>query len=191
MAQFNLQDYETVEQRLARFWADDRYQDARIVTINHTSLQDRQVSTWVVETRIYLTADDQRADLPKATGWAFEVDGGSGANRTAALENAETSSIGRCLANLGMSGNKRTSREEMAKAERGITPPPAKSGAGLTADARKKAVATIETATSKEQLRALYKSLSASLDDEFLDEAGNTVTLKSLIIARQAEIPGE
>lgn len=127
MAQrFNLNDYETVEERLRRFWADPVHADARIVTINHTTPQDRSVSTWVVEARIYLTAGDQANDLPKATGWAFEVDGTGMANQTAALENAETSSIGRALANMNFSGNKRASREEMSKVERNVTPQPAR-----------------------------------------------------------------
>jgi hypothetical protein len=44
------------------------------------------------------------------------------ANKTSALENCETSAIGRALANMDMSGNKRTSREEMEKVSRGQTP---------------------------------------------------------------------
>lgn len=123
MAQFNLNDYETVEERLKRFWADEKHKDARIVTVNHTTAADRQQSMWVVEARIYLDAGDQEADLPKATGWAFEIDGQNGmANKTSALENCETSSIGRALANMNFSGNKRASREEMQKVEAGVTP---------------------------------------------------------------------
>jgi len=38
------------------------------------------------------------------------------AQKTAALETAETSAIGRALANIGYSGDKRASREEMSKA---------------------------------------------------------------------------
>jgi hypothetical protein len=120
MSRFNLDDYETVEQRIRRFY--EMNPDGRIVTANLTTLQDRQVNTWVVKTWIYLTAADQAEELPKSTGHAFEVDGTGMANQTAALENAETSSIGRALANMNLSGNKRTSREEMAKVERGITP---------------------------------------------------------------------
>jgi len=119
MAQFNLADYETVEERLRRFWADPKYADARIMTFNRSTDADRAKGVWVVETRIYLSADDQVNDLPKATGWAFEVDGTAGANKTSALENAETSSIGRCLANMNLSGNKRASREEMSKVATG------------------------------------------------------------------------
>lgn len=122
MPKFDLSSYETVEERIRRFYEDNP--DGRIVTHNQTTVADRSVSTWVVYTQVFLTAGDQANDLPKATGLAFEVDGTPGANQTAALENAETSSIGRALANAGYSGSKRSSREEMSKANRGVTPPP-------------------------------------------------------------------
>jgi hypothetical protein len=122
MGQFNLNDYETVEERLRRFWSSEISKDARIITINHTTPQDRAVGTWVVEARLYLDADDQAQNLAKTTGWAFEVDGVGMANKTSALENAETSAIGRCLANYTFSGNKRVTREEMEKVARGQAP---------------------------------------------------------------------
>jgi hypothetical protein len=90
------------------------------VSFNHTTEDDRKRNQWVIETRLYLTAEDQANDLPKSSGWAFEIDGTGGANKTSALENAETSSIGRCLANFMFSGNKRASREEMQKVERNL-----------------------------------------------------------------------
>jgi hypothetical protein len=120
MATFNLNDYETVEERLKRFWAENP--EARINTINHTTPQDRAASMWVMEARIFLNRDDQIGELPVATGWAFEIDGQGMANKTSGLENCETSSIGRALANFIYSGNKRTSREEMEKVQRGQTP---------------------------------------------------------------------
>ena len=118
MASFNLADYETVEERLKRFWADPANADARLVTVNHTTAEDREKGVWVVEARLYLSAADQEKNLPKTTGWAFEIDGVGMANKTSALENAETSSLGRCLANYLYSGNKRASREEMPKVAR-------------------------------------------------------------------------
>ena len=117
MPQFNLNDYETVEERIKRFYKDNK--TGRITTDNITTLQDRQVGTWVVKASVYL---DDQTDKPKATGLAFEVDGQGMANKTSALENAETSAIGRALANAGYSGNKRTSRQEMEKVARGKTP---------------------------------------------------------------------
>jgi len=120
MARFNLQDYETVQERLKRFLTD--FPDARIITENLTTPEDRQVQTWVFKTTIYLDEGSQANNLPKATGHAFEVDGQQGANMTSAMENAETSSLGRCLANFGYHGDKRSSREEMQKVERNVTP---------------------------------------------------------------------
>ncbi len=121
MPRFDLSQYETVEERIRRFYSENP--DGRITTQNLTSAADRTVSTWVVSAAVFLTAGDQAHNLPKATGLAFEIDGGMGANQTSALENAETSAIGRALANAGYSGHKRPSREEMAKANKGPVSP--------------------------------------------------------------------
>jgi hypothetical protein len=118
MANFNLNDYELVETRIAKFYA--LYEDGRIHTENMTTKEERERGLWVVKARIYKTLEDQRLGCPTSTGYAFEVDGGYGANKTSALENCETSAIGRALANMGLHGNKRASREEMAKVERGV-----------------------------------------------------------------------
>ena len=118
MARFNLEDYETVEDRLKRFWS--KYPDGAIQTDMLNTDADRERKQWIVQAWVYRHREDSRAI---GTGLAFEIDGTQGANQTAALENAETSAIGRALANCGFSGNKRASREEMAKANRGnVTP---------------------------------------------------------------------
>lgn len=121
MANFNLADYETVEARIAKFYA--AHEDGRIVTENVTTAADRERGIWVVKSSVFISLAEQVAGAPKATGYAFEIDGGPGANRTAALENCETSSIGRALANMGLHGSKRASREEMSKAARGPVKP--------------------------------------------------------------------
>jgi len=145
MAQFNLNDYETVAQRLTRFLADQPL--ARIETINHTTQADREVLTWIMEARVWLPIDPD--DLKqgwylKATGHAFEIDGQNGmANKTSALENCETSAIGRALANCGYGGDKRVTREEMSKVERGVQP-------------SKDWIALAKEATTVEALRDLY-----------------------------------
>lgn len=120
MAHFNPADYETVAERIKRFYSD--WPEGRIVTRNLTKQHDRAVMTWVVQATVYLTKDDQERNLPKATGLAFEVDGAGMAQKTSALETAETSAIGRALANANYSGDKRVTREEMAKVARGVTP---------------------------------------------------------------------
>lgn len=116
MPRFNLDEYETVEQRIRKFY--EAHPDGRIVTRNLTEQHDRAVSTWVVRAEIFENYEQQVNGCAKASGLAFEIDGGNGANQTSALENAETSAIGRALANAGFSGNKRASREEMQKVNR-------------------------------------------------------------------------
>lgn len=141
---FNLDNYETAEQRLER--ALSQYDDMRIVTVNHTTQQDREKNLWVVETRVYMNAGDQANDLPKGTGWAFEIDGQNGpANRFSALENCETSSLARALKHaFGGSG---ASASEMAKVNRGVSP--------------RDWVAEAVRLTSKDEVRALYLEAQA------------------------------
>lgn len=145
MANFNLADYETVEQRHARAIA--QYPDLRCIIINHTTPADRSVNTWVVEARVYLNADDQANDLPKAVEWAFEVDGIGMANKTSALENAATSALGRCL-RWALGGSSGASREEMQKVEKGVTPKPVRNWVN-EAD-------NLHFAKDKKGLQALY-----------------------------------
>jgi hypothetical protein len=114
VARFNLEDYETVEERLKRFWK--QFPEGAIQTDNITTEGDRERKQWVVVAYIYRHRDDARAS---ATGMAFETDGGGGPQATSGLEVCETSAIGRGLANFLFSGNKRPSREEMQKVNRG------------------------------------------------------------------------
>jgi hypothetical protein len=117
---FNLDDYETVESRIKRFYED--HKDGRLITENLTTEADRAKGLWVTRSFVYLTSEDQEKQLPKATGLAFEIDGVGMAQKFAALETCETSSLGRALANANYSGDKRTSREEMEKVQRGNAP---------------------------------------------------------------------
>jgi hypothetical protein len=104
---FNLDDYETVEERLIKYWKD--HPDGQI----HTKLLDSTASRFIVEASIYRTEADIR---PWTTGLAEETVQGRGVNATSALENCETSAIGRALANAGYATKgKRASREEMSK----------------------------------------------------------------------------
>ena len=89
---FNLADYETVEERLIKFWKD--HPDGQI----HTKLLDSTSGRFIVEASVYRTEADIR---PWTTGLAEETIQGRGVNATSALENCETSAIGRALANAG------------------------------------------------------------------------------------------
>jgi predicted metalloendopeptidase len=104
---FNLDDYQPVEDRLILFWKD--HPDGQI----HTKLLDSTATRFIVEASIYRTEADIR---PWTTGLAEETVQGRGVNATSALENCETSAIGRALANAGYATKgKRASREEMGK----------------------------------------------------------------------------
>ena len=107
---FNLEDYETVEERLIKFWKD--HPDGQI----HTKLLDQSSGRFIVEASIFRTEADTR---PWTTGLAEETVQGRGVNATSALENCETSAIGRALANAGYATKgKRASREEMMKVDK-------------------------------------------------------------------------
>jgi len=104
---FNLDDYETVEERLIKFWKE--HPDGRI----DTKLVEASATRFIVQAYVYRTEVDQH---PWASGLAEETISGRGVNATSALENCETSAIGRALAAAGYATKgKRPSREEMAK----------------------------------------------------------------------------
>jgi hypothetical protein len=141
MAAFNLADYETVEDRLKRFWADNP-KGAILTFIEENPTNGGE---WVVRAEIYA---DRESGHAVATGLASEIPGKGMANATSALENCETSAIGRGLANWVYSGNKRASREEMAKVARGARP---------SNNAKQlELMDLVAAATTKEELRVIY-----------------------------------
>ena len=110
---FNLADYEPVEVRLEKFIKD--YPDFRI----STELEVIESNRYVVKAYLFKTATD---GVAWATGLAEETVSSRGVNQTSALENCETSAIGRALANAGYAPKgKRPSREEMNKVKNSET----------------------------------------------------------------------
>jgi hypothetical protein len=104
---FNLADYETVEVRLEKFIKD--YPAFRIAT----ELEVVEATRYIVKAYLFKDAGD---GVAWATGYAEETVSSRGVNQTSALENCETSAIGRALANAGYAPKgKRPSREEMSK----------------------------------------------------------------------------
>jgi hypothetical protein len=102
---FNLDNYEPVKDRIERFYAD--HPDGSISTELVTSPSDLGKCAGFKAFACIGTGI-------RATGYAYE-EKGQGVNRDAWVENAETSAIGRALANFGYCGTLRPSREEMSK----------------------------------------------------------------------------
>jgi hypothetical protein len=104
---FNLDDYEPVEARLEKFWKE--HEDGRI----ETELLEASKDRFIVMARLYRTEADAKC---WTTGIAEETVAQRGVNQTSALENCETSAIGRALANAGYATKgKRPSLQEMQK----------------------------------------------------------------------------
>ena len=110
-----LENYETVAERLAR-WLDMKHEgQPRVITHLISNPGDDvcvfRAELWVDGTLI-------------STGWAEEVRGQGNVNKTSHLENCESSSLGRALANAGLAGSSpanRPTREEMSKVQRSTT----------------------------------------------------------------------
>jgi hypothetical protein len=103
---FDLSQYETVDERLHKWWG--LYPDGRVETevIEATNVR------FIVVCRLFKTEADLK---PCATGLASETVSDRGVNANFALPNCETSAIGRAISNSGLSAKgKRPSREEMA-----------------------------------------------------------------------------
>jgi hypothetical protein len=115
---FDLTQYEPVEARLERFWAE--HPEGRIETRLLTD--PAALDEVVIWAGAWFHAADEH---PAGTGHASERRGGTGANQFAHLENAETSSIGRALCTCGYKARRespRPSREEMTKVQRPESP---------------------------------------------------------------------
>ena len=113
---FDLESYTPVAERIRLFY--ERFPAGRIVTelVSREPQEGANVITF--RAFAYRSGTDT---LPAATGWASERDDDGEINAVACLENAETSAIGRALANLGFATSTRPSREEMEKANRART----------------------------------------------------------------------
>lgn len=109
---YDLQNYETVSERTLKFYRE--YPKGRIETSLEDFSGNHNATRWVMRAAVY--RDSETATPPAGVGYAFEIDGGKGANRSSALENCETSAIGRALAAAGFASDKqRATREEMRK----------------------------------------------------------------------------
>jgi len=109
MSRVDLEQYVPVEERLEKFWA--KYPDGCV----KTELLHADEGYVRIFAAVFKSADDRSALL--ATGLAEETREGY-VNKTSAVENCETSAIGRALANGGFRVKRGPSREEMEKVKR-------------------------------------------------------------------------
>lgn len=113
MPNFNLDNYETVEERLKVFWKENPNANINTEVVHITD--DGTCVT--IKATIYIFQQDESI-VAVSTGIAQETKGQGGfANKDAWVENCETSAIGRALANWKYQGSNkaRPSREEMSK----------------------------------------------------------------------------
>lgn len=114
MSNFKLGDYQPVQERIMLFY--EKYPEGRIFPeiVFHTE----NFSMIIFKVTIYSCKEDFISGIPFTYGFAEETKDSSFVNKVCHVENCETSAIGRALANIGLHGNKRPSREEMEKIQR-------------------------------------------------------------------------
>lgn len=172
-----LDNYEPVADRLHRFWSD--HPAGRVLT----EMMPASRETPTVITFRATVWFDKADSVSDATGWASETITDKGVNATSALENCETSAIGRALANCNYAPKlARPSREEMRK----VLP-------AHTADQRLAAelfTMNIGKASTTEELDMIGKSVAAASREGAISRT----QLDTLVVAgrsRRAELVGE
>jgi hypothetical protein len=155
---FNLDDYETVEVRLEKFIKD--FPDFRV----ETELVSFQNDRYIVKAWLYRTFADS---TPFSSGLAEETISSRGVNATSALENCETSAIGRALANAGYaSKGKRPSKEEMVKVTRTKFADKPKEYIPVVNEADPWTIKTVATPTTSAEAVAVVKDIIGGTTDK-------------------------
>jgi hypothetical protein len=112
MAYFDLSQYQTVQERIDLFWS--LYPNGRF-NLEIISMTPDQV---VIKSEVWTDAADEK---PRAVDFAEERFGSSPVNKSSYIENCATSSLGRCISQLGgqlSPKGKKASAEEMDKVNR-------------------------------------------------------------------------
>jgi hypothetical protein len=112
MAYFDLSAYQTVQERIDLFW--QLYPNGRF-NLEIVSMTPEQV---VIKSEVWTDIAEEK---PRAVDFAEERFGSSPVNKSSFIENCATSSLGRCISQLGGAlspKGKKASAEEMAKVNR-------------------------------------------------------------------------
>ena len=128
---FNLKDYATVNDRIKEF--HNTYPNGMINTklLTVEQIIDTPTGEQCNEYRVQATITPNVLEIPEKqfTGTAAERDNTGFVNKTSALENCETSAVGRALANMGIGADFAVaSKEEVqnAKAKQAVFKPKVK-----------------------------------------------------------------
>jgi hypothetical protein len=116
MAHFNLNEYQTVQERIDLFWK--RFPAGRF-KLDIVSQTDNQV---IIKASVWTDKNDKH---PTTVDFAEERIGTSPVNKISHVENCATSALGRAISALGgefSPKGKRPSREEMEKVARDARP---------------------------------------------------------------------
>jgi len=171
MAKFNLENYETVEDRLKKYWEENPFGKIETEVVHITD----DGSCVTIKASVYIHAMTDVGDhtlILKTTGIAQETKGQGGfANADAWMENCETSAIGRALANWKYQGSTkpRPSREEMSKVQ--VEKKPVKKPTKQEQEAMNKVVDEMvaePTNTTGDVGKQLNQLLEAMIPDEAL-----------------------
>jgi hypothetical protein len=118
MPHFNINEYQTVQERIDLFWK--KFPAGRF-KLDIVSQTDNQV---IIKASVWTDKNDKH---PTTVDFAEERIGTSPVNKISHVENCATSALGRAISALGgefSPKGKRPSREEMEKVARGNTPKP-------------------------------------------------------------------
>lgn len=185
---FDLENYETVELRLRRLYT--KFPEARVLT----DLVFHDERRFIIKAEIYLATDDLS---PVATGYAEEIVGASPVNRTSALENGETSAIGRAISNsvlcLDAPVGSRPSQQEMEKVQRYQSEPrkpatsakPARTYNDLEIADVTATMELVQASSNKDELRSIYADYARR---DLLEAPVNGTTLKDVFLLRVQEL---
>ena len=184
MAKFNLDNYETVEDRLKKYWEENPYGKIETEVVHITD----DGSCVTIKASVYIHAMTDVGDhtlILKTTGIAQETKGQGGfANADAWMENCETSAIGRALANWKYQGSTkpRPSREEMSKVQ--VEKKPVKKPTKQEQAAMEKVVDEMvaePTNTTGDVGKQLNQLLEAMIPDESLRQTIKQNAYKELV----------